>query len=60
MPGNDSRLAQFLVQKDIDAAALRTVTLALLPDVKMRGSGRFREEWKRLTRQDAPPVLGVA
>ncbi len=59
VPGNDSRLAQFLVQKDIDAAALRTVTLALLPDVKMRRLGTFREEWKRLTRQDAPPVLGV-
>ncbi|MEE7439072.1 ABC transporter substrate-binding protein [Methylobacterium oryzae] len=59
VPGNDSRLAQFLVQKDIDAAALRTVTLALLPDVKLRRLGTFREEWKRLTKQDAPPVLGV-
>jgi len=59
VPGNDPRLAQFLVQKDIDAAALRTVTLALLPDVKLRRLGTFREEWRRLTQQDAPPVLGV-
>ncbi|TCT06121.1 ABC transporter substrate-binding protein [Aquabacter spiritensis] len=59
VPGNDPRLAQFLVQKDIDAAALRTVTIALLPDVKLRKLGTFREEWKKITKQDAPPVLGV-
>jgi NitT/TauT family transport system substrate-binding protein len=59
VPGNDPRLAQFLVQKDIDAAALRTVTIALLPDAKLRRIGSFRQEWKTLTKQDAPPVLGV-
>ncbi|MGQ4274400.1 ABC transporter substrate-binding protein [Terrihabitans sp. B22-R8] len=59
VPGNDPRLAQFLVQKDIDAAALRTVTLALLPDAKLRRIGTFREEWKKITGEDAPPVLGV-
>jgi len=59
VPGNDPRLAQFLVQKDIDAAALRTVTLALLPDVKMKKIGTFREEWKKLTKKDGLPVLGV-
>ncbi len=59
VPGNDPRLAQFLVQKDIDAAALRTVTLALLPDAKLKKIGSFREEWKKLTGKDAPPVLGV-
>lgn len=59
VPGNDSRLAQFLAQKDIDAAALRTVTLALLPDLKLKKLGTFREEWKKLTKKDAPPVLGV-
>ncbi|WP_348935877.1 ABC transporter substrate-binding protein [Aquabacter sp. CN5-332] len=59
VPGNDPRLAQFLVQKDIDAAALRTVTIALLPDVKLRRIGSFREEWKKITKQDAPPILGV-
>ncbi|OYX10691.1 MAG: nitrate ABC transporter substrate-binding protein [Rhizobiales bacterium 32-66-8] len=59
VPGNDSRLAQFLSQKEIDAAALRTVTIALLPDLKMKKIGSFREEWKRITGKDAPPVLGV-
>jgi ABC-type nitrate/sulfonate/bicarbonate transport system substrate-binding protein len=59
VPGNDPRLAQFLVQKDIDAAALRTVTLALLPDANLKKIGSFREEWKKLTGKDAPPVLGV-
>ncbi len=59
VPGNDPRLAQFLVQKDIDAAALRTVTLALLPDAKLRTIGNFRDEWKKVTHAAAPPVLAV-
>ena len=59
VPGADPRLAQFLAQKDIDAAALRTVTIALLKDVKLRKIGSFREEWAKITKQDAPPVLGV-
>lgn len=59
VPGNDSRLAQFLVQKDIDAAALRTVTLALLPDLKVRQLSTFRAEWAKITGKEAPPVLGV-
>lgn len=59
VPGNDPRLAQFLVQKDIDAAALRTVTIALVKDLKLRTIGAFREEWKTLSKSDAPPVLGV-
>ena len=59
VPGNDSRLAQFLVQKNIDAAALRTVTIALLPDLKLRQLSTFRTEWKKITGKDAPPVLGV-
>jgi NitT/TauT family transport system substrate-binding protein len=59
VPGNDPRVAQFLVQKDIDAAALRTVTLALLPEVKLKKLGSFRDEWKKITGKDAPPILGV-
>ncbi len=59
VPGNDPRLAQFLVQKDIDAASLRTVTIALVKDVKLRKIGSFREEWKKLSKSDAAPVLGV-
>lgn len=59
VPGNDPRLAQFLAQKDIDAAALRTVTIALLPEMTLRKIGSFREEWRKITNSDAPPVLGV-
>lgn len=59
VPGNDSRLAQFLAQKNIDAAALRTVTIALLPDMKLRTLSTFRAEWKKITGKEAPPVLGV-
>ncbi|MFJ5487298.1 ABC transporter substrate-binding protein [Hansschlegelia beijingensis] len=59
VPGNDPRLAQFLVQKDIDAASLRTVTLALIKDVKLRKIGSFRDEWKKLSKAEAAPVLGV-
>jgi len=59
VPGNDSRLAQFLVQKNIDAAALRTVTIALLPDLELRKLSTFRAEWAKLTGKNAPPVLGV-
>ena len=59
VPGNDPRLAQFLVQKDIDAASLRTVTIALVKDVKLRKIGSFREEWKTLSKSEAAPVLGV-
>ncbi len=59
VPGADPRLAQFLVQKNIDAAALRTVTIALLPDVKLRKLASFRAEWAKVTGKAAPPVLGV-
>ncbi|MFG1203643.1 ABC transporter substrate-binding protein [Xanthobacter aminoxidans] len=59
VPGADPRLAQFLVQKNIDAAALRTVTIALLPDVKLRKLASFRTEWAKVTGKAAPPVLGV-
>ncbi|UJX45951.1 ABC transporter substrate-binding protein [Xanthobacter sp. YC-JY1] len=59
VPGADPRLAQFLVQKNIDAAALRTVTIALLPDVKLRKLSTFRAEWAKITGKPAAPVLGV-
>lgn len=59
VPGADPRLAQFLVQQNIDAAALRTVTIALLPDVKLRKLASFRGEWAKVTGKEAPPVLGV-
>ncbi|WP_020200867.1 ABC transporter substrate-binding protein [Cupriavidus sp. WS] len=58
--GNESRLAQFLVQKQVDGAALRSVTVAQLGDeLPVRRLSSFAEEWKKLTRSDAVPYIGV-
>lgn len=58
--GNEARLAQFLAQKQVDAAALRSVTVAQLGDeLKLRRLGSFAEEWKSLTQSDALPYIGV-
>jgi sulfonate transport system substrate-binding protein len=60
VPGNEARLAQFLVQKQVDAAALRSVTIAQLSELKVRPLGSFGDEWKKLTRSDATPYIGVS
>ncbi|OLU28181.1 nitrate ABC transporter substrate-binding protein [Pseudomonas sp. PA15(2017)] len=58
--GNESRLAQFLAQKQVDGAALRSVTIAQLEDeLKVKRLGSFAEEWKALTDSDAVPYIGV-
>ena len=58
--GNESRLAQFLVQKQVDAAALRSVTVEQLGDeLPVRKLGTFANEWKTLTQSDAVPYIGV-
>lgn len=58
--GNESRLAQFLAQKQVDGAALRSVTIAQLQDeLKVRRLGSFAEEWQKLTKSDAVPYIGV-
>jgi ABC-type nitrate/sulfonate/bicarbonate transport system substrate-binding protein len=58
-PGNEAQLAQFLTQKDIDAAVLRSVTLAQMSDVKLRRLASVVDEWKKLTKAGAPPILAV-
>jgi NitT/TauT family transport system substrate-binding protein len=58
-PGNEAQLAQFLTQKDIDAGVLRSVTLAQMSDVKLRRLASVVEEWKKLTKGSAPPILAV-
>ncbi|SAL27400.1 aliphatic sulfonate ABC transporter periplasmic ligand-binding protein [Caballeronia sordidicola] len=60
VPGNEARLAQFLMQKQVDAAALRSVTVAQLTEVKTRRLGTMVEEWHKLTKSNAMPYLGVA
>jgi NitT/TauT family transport system substrate-binding protein len=58
-PGNEGQLAQFLTQKEIDAGVLRSVTLAQMEEVKLRRLGSVVDEWKKLTKGNAPPILAV-
>jgi NitT/TauT family transport system substrate-binding protein len=58
-PGNEARLAQFLTQKEIDAAAIRSVTIAQMEEVKLRRLASVVDEWKKLTKSNAPPILAV-
>ena len=60
VPGNEGRLAQFLLQHQVDAAALRSVTVAQLTEVKTRQLGTLADEWKKLTKSNAMPYLGLA
>lgn len=59
IPGNEGRLVQFLQQGDVDAAALRAVTIASVPDLKLQAIGNLVDEWKRMTKSSAVPILGV-
>lgn len=58
-PGNEGRLAQFLAQKEIDGASIRSVTIAQMQDVKLRRLASVVDEWKKLTKSDAAPILAV-
>ena len=58
-PGNEGRLAQFLTQKDADAAAIRSVTIAQMDEVKLRTLGSVVDEWKKMTHSSSPPILAV-
>ncbi|MET0970365.1 MAG: ABC transporter substrate-binding protein [Tardiphaga sp.] len=58
--GNESRLVQFLAQKQVDASALRSVTVAQFgAELKIRQLANFVDEWKKLTKSDALPYNGV-
>ena len=59
IPGNEARLVQFLQAGDIDAASLRAVTIASVPDLKLKKLGSMVDEWKKMTKSDTVPVLGV-
>jgi ABC-type nitrate/sulfonate/bicarbonate transport system substrate-binding protein len=60
VPGNEGQLVRFLEQGDIDAASLRSVTLASVPDLKLKKLASIIDEWKKMTKSDALPILGVA
>lgn len=58
--GNESRLVQFLAQKQVDAAALRSVTVAQLGEqLKVHTLGSFAQEWQRLTKSNSVPYIGI-
>ena len=59
VPGNEPRLVQFLAQKDVDAAALRNVTIAQLGDLKVRKLASFAQEWSKITKGDGVPYNAV-
>jgi ABC-type nitrate/sulfonate/bicarbonate transport system substrate-binding protein len=58
--GNEGQLVSFLQRGDVDAASLRAVTIASVPDLKLQVLGRVVDEWKKMTKADAPPILGSA
>jgi ABC-type nitrate/sulfonate/bicarbonate transport system substrate-binding protein len=58
-PGNEAQLAQFLTQKEIDAGALRSVTIAQMGETRLRRLASIVDEWKKLTKSSAPPILAV-
>ena len=59
VPGNEPRLAQFLVQGEVQAAALRGTTVAQLNEIKLRKLGNYVDEWRKLTKSSSTPVIGV-
>ncbi len=60
VPGNEPQLAQFLSQGEVQASALRGTTVAQISDeVKLRVLGNYVDEWKKLTKANAAPVIGM-
>jgi ABC-type nitrate/sulfonate/bicarbonate transport system substrate-binding protein len=57
--GNEGQLVQLLQRGDIDAASLRAVTIASVPDLKLQVLVRVVDEWKKMTRTDAVPILAT-
>ncbi|MDP1536213.1 MAG: ABC transporter substrate-binding protein [Burkholderiales bacterium] len=60
VPGNEGRLAQFLLQKEVDAASIRSVTIAqMADDTRLTRIASVVDEWKKLTKSAAAPILAV-
>jgi len=60
VPGNEGQLVQFLQRGDIHAAALRAVTIASVPELKLKVLGKVVDEWKRMMKSNAVPILATA
>ncbi len=58
--GNEGQLVRLLERGDIEAAALRAVTIASVPDLKLQTFGNLVDEWKKMTNSSARPILGVS
>jgi len=58
--GNEGQLVRLLDRGDVDAASLRAVTLASVPELKLQTLGRLIDEWKKMTGTGAVPILGVS
>src|SRR5262245_47938513 len=58
--GNEGQLVRLLDRGDVDAASLRAVTLASVPELKLQTLGRLIDEWKKMTGTNALPILGVS
>jgi NitT/TauT family transport system substrate-binding protein len=60
--GDEPRLAQFLLQKNVDAAVMRPTTVAQVPNSnqKLRVIATLSDQWKQMTRASTPPYIGVA
>jgi NitT/TauT family transport system substrate-binding protein len=46
-PGNEARLAQFKTQGEIDAAVIRSVTIAQMEDIRLRRLASVVDELKK-------------
>ena len=60
VPGNEGQLSQLVLRGDLDASALRSVTISQLPKDAVRPLFGIVPEWKKLTGGDTPPALAVA
>src|SRR4051812_2710171 len=60
VPGNEGQLVQYLQRGDVDAASLRAVTIASVPDLKLQVLGKAVDEWKKMTKTNAAPILANA
>jgi NitT/TauT family transport system substrate-binding protein len=60
IPSGEAQLLSFMSRGEIDAALMRTITLRTLgAKAKLRVLGTVPEEWKKVVKADAPPVLGL-
>lgn len=61
IPAGEAQLALLMSRGDIDAALIRTITLATIGQkARLRTIGTVPDEWKKLIKADAPPFLGLA